>query len=335
MRVQRVLTRDSTVESWTLMGNDLRPVGPVESFLAYISSVERSPNTVKAYAHDLKGWWTYLDGRGLDWRTVNLEVTAGFVAWLRLPPPACSGAVAVLPRRLEAATERNRQLEAENRELKQARPWHWANAARPTAAGSALRRGHQLQGRSARAEKLMRGHRDHSCSRSHPGGRRGYAVDEGTLLRHYPGQGLMMRSTVITQGVKITTRCEACGGVLILDTGQFIERGRLWWGTEGACQSCPVAWCEQDFGDATPEAIRQALLAEHGPARLRLLEAEARPVRVLRALREVHGLSLAQARGRADELKTAGLLGTFVEIELAASRLRHHSVGVTVETSSG
>lgn len=41
-------------ESWTLLGSDLRPVGPVESFLAFLSAVERSPNTVKAYAHDLK-----------------------------------------------------------------------------------------------------------------------------------------------------------------------------------------------------------------------------------------------------------------------------------------
>nr|WSX47791.1 hypothetical protein OG409_01740 [Streptomyces sp. NBC_00974] len=140
---------------------------------------------------------------------------------------------------------------------------------------------------------------------------------------------------MITQGVKITTRCEACGGVLMRDTGQFIDRGRLWWGTEGTCLACPVAWCEQDFGDTTPEEIRQALLAEHGPARLRLTEPEASAVPVLRALREVHGLSLAQARAMTDELKTTGLVGTFVEMELVASRLRHHSVEVTVETSSG
>lgn len=54
MRVQRVLAPDSGAESWTLLGSDLRPVGPVESFLAFLSAVERSPNTVKAYAHDLK-----------------------------------------------------------------------------------------------------------------------------------------------------------------------------------------------------------------------------------------------------------------------------------------
>lgn len=139
---------------------------------------------------------------------------------------------------------------------------------------------------------------------------------------------------MITQGAKVTARCEACSGVLILDTGQFIERGRLRWGTEGNCLSCPVAWCEQDSGDATSEEIRQVLLAEHGPARLRLTEPEASAVPVLRALREVHGLSLTQARSMAEELKTTGLVGTLVEMELIAARLRHHSVETAVETSS-
>ncbi|MFF3159893.1 tyrosine-type recombinase/integrase [Streptomyces sp. NPDC057910] len=97
MRVQKVLTPGSTTESWTLLGDDLRPVDPVESFLAYLSAIERSPNTIKAFAHDLKDWWTYLDGRGLGWKTVDLEAVAAFVAWLRLPPAARNGAVAVLP----------------------------------------------------------------------------------------------------------------------------------------------------------------------------------------------------------------------------------------------
>jgi hypothetical protein len=31
-------------------------VEPVERFLGYLTSIEKSPNTVKAYAHDLKDW---------------------------------------------------------------------------------------------------------------------------------------------------------------------------------------------------------------------------------------------------------------------------------------
>jgi integrase/recombinase XerD len=97
MRVQRVLMPGSEAESWTVLGDDQVPVEPVERFLAYLSSIEKSPNTVKAYAHDLKDWFAYLAGRDLEWRAVTLEQVAGFVAWLRLPPAARDGTVAVLP----------------------------------------------------------------------------------------------------------------------------------------------------------------------------------------------------------------------------------------------
>jgi site-specific recombinase XerD len=97
MRVQRVLMPGSRVESWTVLGDDHVPIDPVERFLAYLSSIERSPNTVKAYAHDLKDWFGFLRVRGLDWRAAGLEDVAGFVAWLRLPPAARDGRVQVLP----------------------------------------------------------------------------------------------------------------------------------------------------------------------------------------------------------------------------------------------
>ena len=114
MRVQRVLMPGSGAESWTVLGEDHVPVEPVERFLAFLASIERSPNTVKAYAHDLKDWFAYLSGHGLDWRAVTLEDVAGYVAWLRLPPPARDGRVAVLPTVEHhcAASSVNRKLAA-------------------------------------------------------------------------------------------------------------------------------------------------------------------------------------------------------------------------------
>ncbi|MGW6404385.1 hypothetical protein [Streptomyces sp. NPDC055134] len=137
---------------------------------------------------------------------------------------------------------------------------------------------------------------------------------------------------MITQGVKVTARCDDCGGALICDIGQYIDRGQLWWGTEGACKSCPSRWCEQDTGGATPEEIRQALLAEHGSARLRLADNESSLIAVLRVLREALHLSLGQARAMADELKESGLVGTVVEMELIAGGLQLRSVTTTIET---
>ena len=80
-----------------MLGTDGVPVEPVERYLAFLTDVDRSPNTVKAYAHDLKDWFVFLTGRGLDWREVRLEDVGEFVAWLRLPPPARDGRVVVLP----------------------------------------------------------------------------------------------------------------------------------------------------------------------------------------------------------------------------------------------
>ena len=97
MRVQRVLMPGTEFESWTVLGDDHMPVEPIERFLSYLASIEKSPNTIKAYAHDLKDWLTYLDRHGVDWRAARLEDVAGFVAWLRMPPQARNGLVAVLP----------------------------------------------------------------------------------------------------------------------------------------------------------------------------------------------------------------------------------------------
>ena len=96
MQVQRVAMA-TRVESWTVLGHDDVPVEPIERFLAYLTDIERSPNTVKAYAHDLKDYWVFLTARGLDWREVCLEDVAEFAAWLRLPLVGRAGAVVLLP----------------------------------------------------------------------------------------------------------------------------------------------------------------------------------------------------------------------------------------------
>jgi integrase/recombinase XerD len=96
MHVQRVLPPHGRRESWTVLGDD-GPVQPIERYLAYLTDIERSPNTVRAYAHDLKDWFVFLAGQGLDWREVRLGDVAGFVGWLRCPLAARDGSVAVLP----------------------------------------------------------------------------------------------------------------------------------------------------------------------------------------------------------------------------------------------
>jgi hypothetical protein len=56
-RVQRVV--EGGRESWTLIGPDRRPVDPVDRYLAWLTNVEKSPNTLRAYACDLKLFVTF------------------------------------------------------------------------------------------------------------------------------------------------------------------------------------------------------------------------------------------------------------------------------------
>ena len=114
MLVQAVVLPGPGTRSWTVLGDDDVPVGPVERFLAYLTDIERSPNTVKAYAHDLKDFWGFLGGRGLDWREARLEDIGEFIAWLRLPSPGREGVVAVLPSAVPqvSASTINRKLAA-------------------------------------------------------------------------------------------------------------------------------------------------------------------------------------------------------------------------------
>jgi site-specific recombinase XerD len=97
MLVHRVLMPVSSLESWTVLGDEGGPVEPIERYLAYLTDIERSPNTVKAYAHDLKDWFSFLAVRRLDWHEVRLEDLGEFVAWLRLPPGGRCGEVTMLP----------------------------------------------------------------------------------------------------------------------------------------------------------------------------------------------------------------------------------------------
>jgi integrase/recombinase XerD len=46
------------------LGDDDVPVAPVDRFLAYLTDIGKSPNTVKAYSHDLKVSAIMLFGSG-------------------------------------------------------------------------------------------------------------------------------------------------------------------------------------------------------------------------------------------------------------------------------
>jgi integrase/recombinase XerD len=84
------------VESATVLRGGMT-VDPVDRFLAHLTAIDRSPNTVRAYVHDLRDYFDFLESRQPQWDRVVPEDLGRFVARLRLPGEARDGRVAVLP----------------------------------------------------------------------------------------------------------------------------------------------------------------------------------------------------------------------------------------------
>lgn len=94
MKVQKVALPDTNQPTWILLGDDFLPVEPVEEFLSYLRNIERSPNTIRAYAYHLKLYWEYLTDSNLEWTAVKITDLAEFMSWLRSPNP--SGVVSMV-----------------------------------------------------------------------------------------------------------------------------------------------------------------------------------------------------------------------------------------------
>lgn len=82
---RRVRMPSSGVESWTVAEPGGRTVGLVDEFLAWLTGIERSPNTVEAYARDLALFWSFLAGRGVAWDRMSVAELGEFAAWARRP----------------------------------------------------------------------------------------------------------------------------------------------------------------------------------------------------------------------------------------------------------
>ena len=103
--MQRVATPSGRI-GWTLTYGDGRPVEPVERFLRYRFYAEASPNTLKAYAHDLKLFFGFAIEQRLDWRTLTPADLGSFTAWLRRPAPNVLQLPGAAPARSAATVSR-------------------------------------------------------------------------------------------------------------------------------------------------------------------------------------------------------------------------------------
>jgi integrase len=87
IKVQRVRLPGSNQVTWLVIGDDYLPIQPIQSYLSYLEGLERSPNTIHAYANHLKLFWEFLQDSRLDWKEVTIQHLSNFIHWLRSPNP--------------------------------------------------------------------------------------------------------------------------------------------------------------------------------------------------------------------------------------------------------
>ncbi|WP_414590010.1 site-specific integrase [Scytonema sp. PCC 10023] len=87
MKVQKFRFPDSDRVSWLVLDDGYLPIQPIQSYLQYLESLERSPNTIQAYAGHLKLYWEFLRDYSIDWVDISLDKLADFINWLRRADP--------------------------------------------------------------------------------------------------------------------------------------------------------------------------------------------------------------------------------------------------------
>src|SRR5437879_2313169 len=70
MRIQRQRHADGS-RSVTLLEDDGEPISVVSGFLRHLAARDCSPNTLVAYAYDLRHLWMFLAGHGLAWQELR------------------------------------------------------------------------------------------------------------------------------------------------------------------------------------------------------------------------------------------------------------------------
>jgi site-specific recombinase XerD len=78
--VRRVVMPVSESVSWTVVGDDGTVIEPIEKYLAYLTALERSPNTVVAHATSLRLFFEFCRRADLAWAEVGAEDVARFAA---------------------------------------------------------------------------------------------------------------------------------------------------------------------------------------------------------------------------------------------------------------
>lgn len=79
------ITMPDGFKAWNVFASNGESVVAISQYLNYLYNLQKSPNTIRAYAYHLKHFWEFLSENSLNWEVIKLDQLATFITWLRLP----------------------------------------------------------------------------------------------------------------------------------------------------------------------------------------------------------------------------------------------------------
>lgn len=84
MKVQEVILSNGE-KRYLVINDSQQPIKPIMLFMKYLDSIQRSPNTQRAYCFGLRDFFVYLSLTEIHYKSVTIKVIANFLAWLVNP----------------------------------------------------------------------------------------------------------------------------------------------------------------------------------------------------------------------------------------------------------
>ncbi|MFG2532156.1 hypothetical protein [Streptomyces sp. NPDC048516] len=124
----------------------------------------------------------------------------------------------------------------------------------------------------------------------------------------------------VVECVRYSAPCVGCGAQSECWGVHCLIGGSLRWDVEAVCSACGQATAE--CGLDLPTRLRERLLADHGPATLRVRDPSVERVAVMRVMRAVLGVGLTGVKAVVGQVLAGACTGTLPEVELLARKLR-------------
>lgn len=103
MKVQKIKINNASQDFWLVLGKDFLPIPQIDSYLRYLHSIGKSPNTVRSYAFHLKEFWLFLVQSGYEWEEISLKEMSQFINFLK---KGCLGNVKPINQTTSLRTEK-------------------------------------------------------------------------------------------------------------------------------------------------------------------------------------------------------------------------------------